>query len=72
MDKWNALKNYNEEIKNKQFNEKIAYFPDGYRKNSTDVVSPRALKHIQELEYIAKNGTVRAILCYTMLCYSEK
>ena len=59
-------KNYNEEIKNKQFNEKTAYFPDGYRKNSTDVVSPRALKHIQELEDIAKKGTVRAILCFVI------
>ena len=43
-----------------------AYFPDGYRKNSTDVVSPRALKHIQELEYIAKKRTVRAILCFVI------
>ena len=41
---------YKNEIKNKKFNDKIAYFPDGYRKNSTDVVSPRALKHIEELE----------------------
>lgn len=49
---------------NKEFNDKIAYFPDGYRKKSTDVVSPRALKHIQELEQIAKKGTVRAILCF--------
>lgn len=56
--------NYIDEIKNKGFNEKIAYFPDGYRKNSTDVVSPRALKHIQELEEIAKKGTVRTILCF--------
>lgn len=55
---------YVDEIKNKNFNEKIAYFPDGYRKNSTDVVSPRALKHIQELEDIAKQGTVRTILCF--------
>ena len=57
-------KNYLHEIENKKFDEKIAYFPDGYRKNSTDVVSPRALKHIQELEEIAKKGTVRAILCF--------
>ena len=56
--------NYIDEIKNKGFNEKIAYFPDGYRKNSTDVVSPRALKHIQELEEIAKKGTIRTILCF--------
>lgn len=52
------------ELEHKNFNEKIAYFPDGYRKNSTDVVSPRALKHIQELEEIAITGKVRAILCF--------
>ena len=52
------------QLEHKNFYEKIAYFPDGYRKNSTDVVSPRALKHIQELEEIAKSGTVRAILCF--------
>ena len=51
---------------NKPSNDKIAYFPDGYRKKNTDVVSPRALKHVQELEHIAitSNGNVRAILCF--------
>lgn len=51
---------------NKSFDQKISYFPDGYRKKNTDVVSPRALKHIQELEHIAttSNGNVRAILCF--------
>ena len=57
-------KKYTHIIETKQYNEKIAYFPDGYRKNSTDVVSPRALKHIQELQEIAKSGKVRAILCF--------
>ena len=46
------------------FDEKIAYFPDGYRKNSTDVVSPRALKHIEELETVAKTTDMRPILCF--------
>jgi len=55
---------YNHEISDKKWNEKISYFPDGYRKKSTDVVSPRALKHIQELEEIAIKGEVRAILCF--------
>ena len=59
-------KNYKEEMKNKKFNEKISYFPDGYRKNSKDVVSPRALKHIQELEELAKNENIRAILCFVI------
>jgi DNA-binding sugar fermentation-stimulating protein len=59
-------KKYTELIKSKKWDEKIAYFPDGYRKNSTEVVSPRALKHIQELEEIAKSGKVRAILCFVI------
>ena len=48
------------------FDEKIAYFPDGYRKSGNKVVSPRALKHIQELETIAKTGDYRAILCFVI------
>lgn len=57
---------YTEFVKNIPFNQKISYFPDGYRKKSTDVVSPRALKHIQELEEIvlSSKGNVRAILCF--------
>ena len=47
------------------FNEKISYFPDGYRKKATDVVSPRALKHIEELEKIAQSD-IRAILCFVI------
>jgi len=48
----------------KDFNKKIAYFPDGYRKNNTDLVSPRALKHIQELQEIAETTDTRCILCF--------
>jgi len=45
---------------------KIAYFPDGYRKKSTDVVSPRALKHITELTLIKKESKTRCIMCYVI------
>ena len=38
----------------RDFNSKVAYFPDGYRKKTTDPVSPRALKHIRELTLIKK------------------
>ncbi len=48
----------------RQFNHKIAYFPDGYRKNNTALVSPRALKHIQELQEIAETTDKRCILCF--------
>lgn len=43
---------------------KVAYFPDGYRKKKTDVISPRALKHIQELQQMV--GTHRCILCFVV------
>lgn len=49
----------------KAWNEKIAYFPDGYRKTNVDVVSPRALKHVCELTEMAARG-YRAILCFVI------
>lgn len=45
---------------------KIAYFPEGYRKKKGDVVSPRALKHIQELHEIRKSSSTRCIMCYVI------
>ena len=57
-------KNYTKEINNAKFDEKIAYFPDGFRKKAKDVISPRALKHIQELEILAISSNIRAILCF--------
>ena len=51
----------------RDFNTKVAYFPDGYRKKSTDPVSPRALKHIRELEAIhTSNPKIRCILCFVI------
>ena len=59
------------ERKNKDYssyaiNEKISYFPDGYRKKKGDVVSPRALKHIQELEHLVVNEPIRSCLCFVI------
>lgn len=34
--------------------EKLGIFPEGYRKKASEPVSPRALKHIQELQAIAE------------------
>jgi len=45
---------------------KVAYFPDGYRKQSSDTVSPRALKHIKELTLIKKESKTRCIMCYVI------
>lgn len=46
------------------WDQKIAYFPDGYRKKISDPVSPRALKHVQELQRIKKMSRTRCILCF--------
>ena len=58
------IPNIDENIK--PFHEKIAYFPDGYRKNPKDVISPRALKHVKELQHIVENTTARGILCFVV------
>jgi DNA-binding sugar fermentation-stimulating protein len=55
------------EIEGRDFNSKVAYFPDGYRKKSTDAISPRALKHVRELEIIRINAPkIRCILCFVI------
>jgi len=46
--------------------DKIAYFPDGYRKKIINTVSPRALKHIQELTEIRTTSQTRCIMCYVI------
>jgi len=52
---------------NRDWNSKVAYFPDGYRKTKTDTVSPRALKHIKELTYLKKEEpNLRCIMCYVI------
>ncbi len=48
------------------YNEKIAYFPDGYRKKAKDPVSPRALKHLNDLMMLSNEGTYRTIMCYVI------
>ena len=47
-------------------NSKVAYFPDGYRKKSTETVSPRALKHLHELTLVKKESKTRCIMCYVI------
>lgn len=50
----------------RDINSKVAYFPDGYRKKTTDTVSPRALKHIKELSLIKRMSKTRCIMCYVI------
>jgi len=47
-------------------NEKISYFPDGYRKKKGAVVSERALKHINELAEISHSKIFRPIICFVI------
>lgn len=57
-------KKYTELIEKTHINDKISYFPDGYRKNVNEPVSPRALKHIQELEKIHTETNINCTLLY--------
>jgi len=50
----------------RDINSKVAYFPDGYRKKTSDPVSPRALKHINELALIKNMSKTRCIMCYVI------
>uniref|UniRef100_A0A6C0KYM1 Sugar fermentation stimulation protein C-terminal domain-containing protein n=1 Tax=viral metagenome TaxID=1070528 RepID=A0A6C0KYM1_9ZZZZ len=54
------------DLSNYDYNDKISYFPDGYRKKVKDTISPRALKHINELSEIKKNSNKRTIICYVI------
>ena len=51
---------------NIKFNDKISYFPDGYRKKKGAVVSERALKHINELKDLHISKNVRSIICFVV------
>jgi len=53
-------------FKNMKFNEKISYFPDGYRKTKGGIVSERALKHINELADITISKIIRPIICFVI------
>jgi len=52
--------------RDRDFRSKVAYFPDGYRKKRTDTVSPRALKHIQELTKITQISKTRCLLGFVI------
>ena len=45
---------------------KVSYFPDGYRKNKGEIVSERALKHINELAEITISKIIRPIICFVI------
>jgi len=43
-----------------------AYFPHGYRKKKGYAVSPRALKHLDDLIEIATKSDAEALMCYVI------
>ena len=61
-----AKERVNYDFSDRDINSKVAYFPDGYRKKTTDTVSPRALKHITELTTIKSESAIRCIMCYVI------
>jgi DNA-binding sugar fermentation-stimulating protein len=56
----------NGDFANVDINKKISYFPDGYRKKKGEVVSERALKHINELAEISHSKIFRPIICFVI------
>jgi sugar fermentation stimulation protein A len=46
--------------------DRVAYFPDGYRRKKSDPVSVRALKHVRELIAIRTKTRTRCIMCYVV------
>lgn len=46
--------------------ERVAFFPHGYRKKKGDPVSPRALKHLSDLIEISQGSDAEAIMCYVI------
>ena len=57
---------YEKEKDNYTEDTNIAYFPDGYRKKKDEVVSPRALKHVEELSKISAEGKIKTYLCFVI------
>lgn len=57
----------NRDYSARSYDSKVAYFPDGYRKKKADTISPRALKHIQELQKLKmENKDLRTIIVFVI------
>lgn len=52
------------DLSNYQFDEKIAIFPDGYRKNQSEPVSERAVKHANHLKELQKTGMYQCAIVF--------
>jgi len=61
------LKNNYDSPTDYPFESKLALFPVGYRKSKKESMSPRAIKHLNELAEIKEeNKETRCILCYVV------
>jgi len=54
------VENGNDKISNSSL---ISFFPDGYRKNVGDAISPRALKHVHHLQKLTQSDTKGKTVC---------
>ena len=52
----------------RNFNSKVAYFPDGYRKSSKEPISVRAIKHLENLTYLKNlhKEDIRCLICFVI------
>lgn len=56
------------DFSDRDFNSKVAYFPDGYRKKSNEPISTRAIKHLENLTYLKNlhKENIRCLLCFVI------
>jgi len=62
--KMSPKKKSNVQVEINEAKDKIAYFPDGYRKTPGEAISPRALKHVEHLTRLAAEEGVRCVLLF--------
>jgi DNA-binding sugar fermentation-stimulating protein len=56
------------DFSDRDFYSKVAYFPDGYRKKSSEPISARAIKHLENLTYLKNlhKENIRCLLCFVI------
>jgi DNA-binding sugar fermentation-stimulating protein len=56
------------DFSDREFNSKVAYFPDGYRKTSKEPISVRAIKHLENLTYLKNlhQENIRCLICFVI------
>jgi len=62
--KMSPLKKSRVQVEVNEAKDKIAYFPDGYRKKADEAISPRALKHVEHLTRLAMEENTKCVLLF--------